>query len=754
MENNYNCLDLDIIKNQVANFASIQEAKDFILNEKVIFNPLKIKQNAIETKEAINIINSNINIQFSGINNVNDIFDKADKEIILESYELRDVLVFHNHCLRIKNIFSNIEGELYLKDYTGSINVNNAVFDKVNSCIENSGDIKEDATPLLKDLNRRIDSIDKSIYAKAEQFINSHSSSLQELTMFVRENRVVFLIKNQDKNKYQGYQYGQSASGLANYIEPQIFVDINNEKIDLIHQKADEINRILKELTYLISTCKTDYQRNFDTLVKLNVIFAKANYGFKNNGIIPDFIEDKYFDFKDLCHPLLDLKTVVSNSYRIMNPYRGIVISGSNTGGKTVSLKAIGLSIIMSYLGIPIIASSANIPFYKNVYVDIDDNQSIQNSLSTFSAHISNINSILKEASEDSLILIDELISGTDPKQAQGISLAILDKIKDIGSIFIITTHFDDIKNYSYNDENIMLSSVGFDMDSLKPTFKYYENSIGASNALEIASKYFDDQSLIDNARKYIKANETKQDELLAKLSKQIEEINIEKTKIDNLKNEYEQILNQTKEEKVRFENEKQELRKKYMDELNEYIEEMKDKAQEKLDSIKEKKDNKIINEIDELSNDEFKKEVHEFTVGDNVRIGDNEQIGTIVEISGSKAKIDIRGISVKADLSDLFLMPKIEKKQTYKEKIRRSNVSKEINLVGYRVEDALPQMEEYLDAANAANLSSVKVIHGIGTGALRKALRERIKKLSYVKSFNDGDFYDGGSAVTIVEFK
>ena len=176
--------------------------------------------------------------------------------------------------------------------------------------------------------------------------------------------------------------------------------------------------------------------------------------------------------------------------------------------------------------------------------------------------------------------------------------------------------------------------------------------------------------------------------------------------------------------------------------------------AQEKLESIHEKKDNFIIKQIEDLSHDEFKKEIHEFVVGDNVRIGDNEQIGSIVELNANKAKIDMRGITVKADISDLILMPKIIKKEVYKEKARRSNVSKEINLVGQRVEDALSLMEEYLDAANAANLTSVKVIHGIGTGALRKALRERIKKLSYVKSFNDGDFYDGGSAVTIVEFK
>ena len=753
--NNYNCLDLDAIKNIISSLASIKEAKEFILEEEVVFNPLRIKQNLVETKQAMDIISKNINIQFAGINSTNEFLDKADKGITLNGQELAQTLVFHNHCERIYKIFKDIDEDISLKDYSDSLNINIDIFNRVNKCIDNSGEIKEDASSTLRELNNKINNLQKQLYSKAEQFVSKHNSSMQETQIYTRENRVVFLIKNSDKNKYQGYTYGSSASGLASYVEPQIFVDMNNQMNNLIHDRNDEINRILNELTYLISTVSVDYRRNFESLIKLNVIFAKANYGIKYNCIIPNLVEGNYFDFKDLCHPLLDQKTVVSNSYRIYDPYKGIVISGSNTGGKTVSLKAIGLSIVMSYIGIPIIASEASIPIYKNIYVDIDDNQSIQDSLSTFSAHITNINNIVNNADENSLILIDELISGTDPKEAQAISLAILDKIKEIGSIFVITTHFDDIKNYSYEDEQILLSSVGFNMETLKPTYKYYENSIGSSNALEIASRYFDDKKIIDNARKYISKSQSEQDQLLQRLSKELDEVNIEKNKINSLKEEYQNKLNEFNKTKNDFENQKEELRKKYIEELNDYIEDIKNKATIKLESIKEKKDNQIIKEIDELINDKnIQKEEVVFSIGDNVRIKDNEQIGTIIELQGNKASIDIRGITVKTDLSDLSLMPKTQKKEVYKEKKRLNSVSKELNLVGQRVEDGLVLMEEYLDRANGAHLSSVKIIHGIGTGALRQALRDRMKKLSYIKSFKDGDFYDGGSAVTIVEFK
>jgi len=753
MSDYFNCIDLDRIKKLVYDLATIDEAKSFILNEDVEFNPLVIKQKSNETKEAMHILSKGINVQFSGISCVNDLLSKADKGITLSGIELKDILVLHNHSQRIKKIFEGIDEDLSLKDYSDSINISSNVFDKVNNCIDNAGEIKDDASEKLKEINTRLERLESSIYSKAEQFVNKHTSSLQEASVFIRENRVTFLIKNSDKNKFGGFAYGSSASGLAAYVEPSTFIEMNNEKISLLSDKDEEIKRILNQLTYLVSSVSSDYRRNFELLMKLNVVFAKANYGIKYNAIIPQFSDNEYFEFKDLCHPLIDANRVVSNTYRIYEPYRGIVISGTNTGGKTVSLKAIGLSIVMSYLGIPIICSDAKIPFYKNIYVDIDDNQSISDSLSTFSAHISNINSILSNANKDCLILIDELISGTDPKEAQAISLAILDKIKKLESIFIITTHFDDIKNYSYNDEKILLSSVGFNIDELKPTYKYYENSIGSSNAIDIASRYFDDEDIICNARNYLKSNQTKQDELLEKLSKEFDEVNKQRNDLKELQNKYESLNYELEEEKIKFEEERINTKKKYIEEFNEYLTNLKQEALDKLNSIKTDKDKKIIEEIDSMV---FKDEVEviEFKIGDSVRIKDNEQIGTIISINGDKATIDIRGIKVKTKLDDLKLMPKIVKKKEYKEKTLYKSPSKEINLVGQRVEDGLVMMEEYLDRANAARLTSVKVIHGIGTGALRTALRNRIKKLSYVSSFKDGDFYDGGSAVTIVEFK
>ena len=752
----YNNLDLDVIKEKIGEFASIAEAKSFILKQEVDFNPLKIRKNNLETAEFLELLKKNESFSFDGIYNVNELLEKADKNIMLNGIELKNVLVFHNHCNRIKKQFQKFDPELSIRDYSDSLNINETVFDQIENCIDNSGEVKDDASDRLKTINRELDSCEKDLYNKAHTFIDRHAGSLQETSIYLRDERITFLIKNSDKNKYQGYSYGSSSSGLASYVEPQSFIELNNRKISLIHDREDEIARILQQLTYLVASISEQYSYNFECLLNLCVIYAKARYGYNNSGIIARLCEDDYFSFKDLCHPLIDPKKVISNSYRLYPPYQGIVISGSNTGGKTVSLKAIGLSILMTYLGMPIIASDAEVPIYRNIFVDIDDNQSIQDSLSTFSAHISNINSILSNADDKSLILIDELISGTDPKEAQAISLAILDKIKELGSKFIITTHFDDIKNYSYKDAEILLSSVGFNMETLTPTYRYLEDSVGSSNALEIASRYIDDQSLIENARNYLARNKSEQEELLDKLSKQIEENEILKDELKMQKDEYEHLHKEYSGKLKEFEESKDRLKIEYEKKLNEQLTQVLAEAREKLEDIKDNKKEaqKAIEQIEELSTEDIKEEKVEFKIGDNVRIKDNEQIGIITDINNNNATISIRGLTVKAKLNDLTLMPKTKKQETKVVSKSYKRVPGELNLVGERVEDGLVMMEEYLDKANASHMSSVKVIHGIGTGTLRTALRNRMKKLSYVKSFKDGDYYDGGSAVTIVEFK
>jgi len=332
----YNNLDLHVIKEKIGEFASIAEAKSFILNEEVSFNPLKIRKNVKETAEFFELLNKNETFSFDGIYNVDSLLEKADKNIMLSGLELKNILVFHNHCNRIKRQFQKYDPELSVRDYSDSLNINEDIFRQIENCIDNSGEVKDDASDRLKSINRELEACEKDLYNRAHSFIDRHMSSLQETSIYLRNERITFLIKSSDKNKYQGYTYGSSSSGLAYYVEPQSFIDGNNRKISLMHDREDEIVRILQHLSYLVASISQQYSYNFECLLNLCVIYAKARYGYNCNGIIGELCEGEYFSFSDLCHPLIDQKKVVSNSYRLYPPYRGIVISGSNTGGKTV----------------------------------------------------------------------------------------------------------------------------------------------------------------------------------------------------------------------------------------------------------------------------------------------------------------------------------------------------------------------------------------------------------------------------------
>lgn len=295
--NNFNNLDLNIIKNKISEFTPILEAKSFINDEIVSFNPLVIKNNLKETKEALKLLNNNFSISFDGIYNINHLLKKADKNITLEPHELRDILVFHNHSSRIKTIFSKIDEDLTIKDYSESLIIDKCVFDQIDRCIDNAGNVKDDATEKLVSINSELNKLEKDLYNKAHTFIDRNMSSLQENSIYIRNDRVTFLIKNSDKNKFQGYTYGSSASGLAYYVEPQSFIELNNKKISLLKDKEDEIDRILKHLSYLIMSISEPYSHNFESLMKLSVVFAKASYGYQNHAIIASVNDTMYFDF-------------------------------------------------------------------------------------------------------------------------------------------------------------------------------------------------------------------------------------------------------------------------------------------------------------------------------------------------------------------------------------------------------------------------------------------------------------------------
>lgn len=749
--NNLNSIDFDKVKNIIAGFSPIEETKEFILNEQIDYNPLIINRKLSETKEFFNYIVNNHSLSFDGIVNPCELLEKTKKGVVLTSNEILDIYVFHNHANRIKNEVFKSDLSL-IKEYTDSIVVEDKILDLIERSIDNNGNIKRDATFEIEKIFDAIDENDSRITDFCNEFIKDNSEYLQEKNVYERNNRFVFLFKNQYKNKMDGYDYGSSGSGLATYIEPSSLVIFNNKKNKLEEDKYEVINKLLKYLSDAISNYADNYINDFEILKNISAVYAKAYFGVSNMGCIGELGDNLYL--QNVKHPLIDSYKVVSNTYTLNKDKSGIVISGSNTGGKTVSLKVIGLSICMTYLGIPVIASKVTVPLFDNILIDIDNNQSINDSLSTFSAHISSINEILNVATNKSLILIDELISGTDPKEAEAISLSIIKKILSIGSKLICTTHYGLIKQFAYDREDIMLSSVEFDKNSLMPTYKYIENSIGDSNAFDIANRYLDDKNIINDAKTIVKENRSEEEKRFEDLTKKMREVESLKNDLTVRVSEYEEN-NRKLEDRIRsFDASIVGRKNQIISEFNDELDEIKEKLLEKINRAVDKKDfNKISNEIKAIDkiNDETIN-IHEFKIGERVRVKDINNPGYIVSINGDIINVDINGLTIKTNKNSLTLLPIVEKTiKKYPDK-KIYVASSELVVVGKRVEDALISVDSFLDQARLGNLKKVKIIHGVGTLALKNAIWDRLAKVEYVIKYYSADFYDGGLAATIVE--
>ena len=748
----FNSLDFDKIKSIISDYSPILESKELILNERIVYNPLIINRKISETNEFLEFLKKENNISFDGIVSPLSILNKAKKNSTLTSNELYQFYVFHNHSNRIKNIISKNDSLPLIKEYSDSINTDNYVEELFNKILDSTGSIKPDATENLKIINEDIDNNLSNINTFCSNFIKDNSELLQEKNVCERNNRFVFLFKNSFKNKYDGYDYGTSGSGQASYVEPSSLVNLNNKKNQLEDLKSEEIEKILSDATRFISCLSSIYANNFKIINTISAIYAKAYFGYTNMGVLGKLTDHLYIE--NVKHPLIDPNKVISNTYSIPNDKKGIIISGSNTGGKTVSLKVIGLSILMTYLGIPVIATNVEVPLYDKIFIDVDSNQSIKDSLSTFSAHLSVLNTIVNESTDKSLVLIDELISGTDPKEAESISLSLIKKLVDIGVTLIATTHYGLIKKYAFDSNKLILSSVEFDKNSLQPTYHYLENTIGESNALDIATRYLKDSSIIEEARKILDLNKSDEDRNFNNYSAKM-------TEAEQLKNQLElQIKEYTSKEKIledkikAFDCSIDERKKDIINKFNNELDNLKNNLEDKVTKVSTAKEiNELIEIIDNTDLSGVSNNSYNFKVGDRVRVNDIANPGFIISINGNKVDVDMNGLTIHTNLKSLSILPRIEKKKKYRE-INMNTAPSGLNLIGQTVEDALRNLDSYLDKVRLANLKKVKIIHGIGTRALQSAVWNRLFSVDFVEKFYSADYYDGGYAVTIVELK
>lgn len=660
--------------------------------------------------------------------------------------------------------------------------------DEIRRCIISVDEISDDASSNLKSIRRSIRSTGDRIHAQLNQMLNNQNvrNCLQDFVITMRNGRYCLPVKAEAKSQITGMVHDQSSSGSTLFIEPMAVVNLNNELKELSIKEQDEIAVILATLSAkageYIPAIETDYQ----ILTELDFIFAKAAYALEYNGITPHFNTERKIRILKGRHPLLDAKKVVPIDISLGSDFDQLVITGPNTGGKTVSLKTVGLLTLMGQAGLPIPSGDrSELAVFDDIFADIGDEQSIEQNLSTFSSHMTNIIHILKEANEHSLVLFDELCAGTDPTEGAALAVSILSYFHSRGIRTMATTHYSEIKIYALTTSGIENACCEFDVETLSPTYRLLIGIPGKSNAFTISKKLGLSDTLIEDARTRISSNEQNFEDLLSDLEASRITIEKEQAEINRYKSEIAALKQQLKNKQEKLDESRDAILRKAKEEANQILQEAKDTADEAIRNFNkygttrpsiQEMEKQRTNIREKMAANEKKsskgkdtaiynpKVPKKLRIGDSVKVLSMNLTGTVHSLPNAKGDLFVQmGIlRSQVNIKDLVLIEdaapgskKYAKTGAGKLKMSKSaSVSTEINLIGKTVDEAIALLDKYLDDAYLAHLPSVRIVHGKGTGALRSAVQSHLKRQSYIKSFHLGEFGEGDAGVTIAEFK
>ena len=767
MKQDYEGLQFNEIKQQIANFCCFNNGQQLIMQAEPSFRKLIVKLDLDRLKQALEMTVKQGSMPFAGVYDISLAVDIAMKDGTLTCEEL---LKIADQCYAVKAIKDYVkscgEGHEEIKELSDTLAGNDHTASLITAAINRSNALNDNASPELRRLRRSITAMQGKIAERLAKYISTNRQYLQDDIVAQRNQRSVVLIKNNYKNTVEGLQYGQSASGQATYMEPAEMIPLNNELQNLIDEEAREVQRILHMLSQEVKKDGHLYLANLETLALLDSIFAKAQWAKEHDAVVADISENMNLVIEKGRHPLIDPRKVVANSYHIIDPVRTILITGPNTGGKTVSLKLIGLFTVMHLSGMALPCRYASIPIYDNVFYDIGDNQSIEDDLSTFSAHIQALADICQNATDHSLVILDELGSGTDPVEGQALAGAVLDYFRRHQIYTVATTHYNKLKAYGQQNDDVMLASVEFDQHDLKPTYRYIENSIGQSNALEIAERYGMSTVIIEKAKALKEEQQQPEDRVLETLQQQLQLADQQTQKLQVELQEVQKEREELQKQREKLEQQRQSIIDKAADEATSIVEEAREESERIIEELKAQKQYslnevaRLKHELDELENVETVEEIKDdtpFKVGDYVKITITNQSGEIISLDKKNATVLCSGTKIRSSLGNLVhtARPKETKKVETRTKVQHSgNFRVECNLIGMRVEEAIGVLDKFMDDALLANAPFVRIIHGMGTGALRKAVWDRLKKYKFVKHYEMADGANGGSGATIVSLQ
>ena len=753
--------------------------------------PEEIAQNQAETRDALGRLFKNGGTSFGSNSDLGFAIKALEIGSTLSTAELIRLASLLDNVSRIKTYGKKEREDLpddCLAVYFDRLTPMTQIANEIHRCILSEEEIADDASPTLKSIRRSLTLTGDKIHSQLNSLLNgSYRTYLQDSVITMRNNRYCIPIKAEYKGQVNGMIHDQSATGSTYFIEPAAIVELNNKIRELELQEKEEIHIILTNLSAMAGEHTEELTVNIRTMTTLDFIFAKAKLALEMNATEPLFNTDRYINIRKGRHPLLDKKKVVPIDINLGKDFDLLIITGPNTGGKTVSLKTVGLFCLMGQAGLHIPAlDRSELSIFTEIYADIGDEQSIEQSLSTFSSHMKSIVHILKHADENSLCLFDELGAGTDPTEGAALAISILNFLHDRGIRTMATTHYSELKIYALSTSFVENACCEFSVETLQPTYRLLIGIPGKSNAFAISSKLGLPEDIINAAREQIGKEDKTFEDVIADMEKSRITIEKEQQEIAAYKDKIRVLQEQLQQKNDKLDQSKDKILREANEKAKEILQEAKDMADETIRDFNrinagtdirelEKKRQKIRDKINEkndrLSIANKTKSPAQKTLdpkklqkGDMVKIISMSLKGTVSTLPDAKGALFVQcGIMrVQTNIKDLALVkedsistPAVQHTNTSKIKMSKTfSISPEINLLGKTVDEALAVLDKYLDDAYLAHLSSVRVVHGKGTGALRSAVHNHLKRLKIVKDYRLGEYGEGDAGVTIVTFK
>lgn len=749
----------------------------------------EIRRTQTETADALRRILRRGSLSFGGIRDIRGSVKRLQIGGVLGMGELLQIMSLLETAGKVRQYGTREEDEGSgdsLDEFFRLLEPVTALAHEIRRCILAEDAMADDASSALREIRRSMRQMDDRVHSTLNSMVNGSARTwLQDAVITMRDGRYCLPVKAEYRNQVPGMVHDQSATGATLFIEPMAVIRLNNEYKELQIREQREIEKVLAALSEAAAEYMELIAEDYELLVRLDFIFARAMLAKDMDATMPVFNEEGRIDIKDGRHPLLDVKKVVPVSIRLGKDFDLLIVTGPNTGGKTVSLKTVGLFTLMGQAGLHIPAfERSQLAVFDNIFADIGDEQSIEQSLSTFSSHMSNIVSILRDATLNSLVLFDELGAGTDPTEGAALAISILDHLHRQGIRTMATTHYSELKVYALSTEGVENACCEFDVESLRPTYRLLIGIPGKSNAFAISSRLGLPDFLIEEAKKQISAQDESFEDVIANLEHSRVTLEREQAEIARYKEEIRKLRNALQKKQDRMDDQKDRILKEANEKANQILREAKEYADETMKNFHRFGREGISAKEMETERARLREKIRStetgmqpaaprpkkkvkaaaLHVGDRVRVLSLNLEGTVSTLPNQKGDLFVQmGIlRSQVHISDLEYLGEAElpagsKSASGSGRIKMSKsalVSTEINLIGMTVDEAIGHLDKYLDDAYLAHVPSVRIVHGKGTGALRNAVQQHLKRCKYVKTYRLGSLGEGDAGVTIAEFK